>query len=240
MASQFFATRGKRPRYDYVGAINAQGKHLPGQIATKKANQFQDKEFALKKEEASATAAHLKNMEGFEQANLSFMEKQSKRAKKDSKIANMIGLGKVGTDIYFANKASNAGPGAKALTDTLPGFQDGLPSGSPAGSAKSIMSGGLKNAPSNIANYLKPKGNLFGPGAVAGLGGALTMPNMLKGAGAGMLASNLLTDKDDKWWKKAGIGALAGGITNYATGGGDLFSSAIGAAFGGGGGLFSF
>jgi hypothetical protein len=55
-----------------------------------------------------------------------------------------------------------------------------------------------------------------------------------------MLASNLLTDEDDSKLKKAGIGAAAGGLATYLGSGGDLFSSAIGAAFGGGGGLFDF
>jgi hypothetical protein len=139
MADQFSAVRGKRPRYNYVAAINAEGRSLPGQIASKRSAELDKEKFALeqealgvRKDEAAAYKQHLTSMDKFNQANLSFMEKQAKQSKKDSRLANMIGIGKLGTDVYFANKAANASAPAANLKGVLGG------GGSPAGTHKPI------------------------------------------------------------------------------------------------------
>jgi hypothetical protein len=171
---------------------------------------------------------HLTDQNAFRQSELDFMEKQGKQAKKDSNLANMIGLGKLGTDVFFAGKAAPA-EAAKELTMGTGGQLVGAP--------------GPTSFLGKAADYLKPNqgfGDLFGAGAGAGFGNALNLKNVAIGGGTGALASNLLTDEDDSKWKKAGIGAAAGGVSSYLASGGDLFSAGIGAAFGGGGGLFDF
>jgi hypothetical protein len=54
MASQFAAVRGKKPRYDYVAAINAQGLSLPGQIAAKRTADLQKQSFGLEQEKTAS------------------------------------------------------------------------------------------------------------------------------------------------------------------------------------------
>ena len=247
MASQFARVRGKKPRYDYTSAINAQGQYLPAQIAARKSKELDEKGFALEEEKASAYKQHLTSMDEFNQANLDFMEKQAKQAKKDSRVANILGIGKLGTDVYFAHKASKTAP-----------ILGGVTAGSPAEAAEKVSMGGdsaslafaqaqqAKKSPgfiSSAKDFLAPNQSaksLFSTGALSRFGGAVNPQNIATGGGAGVLASNLLTDEDDKWWKKAGVGALAGAGASYLGTGGDLFSTAVGGAFGGGAGLFDF
>jgi hypothetical protein len=216
MASQFFATKGLRPKYNYVDAINAQTPYLPQQYQAKQNQEMAEKEFAANEKYMADT--------------LKFQEKGLATRKKDSKLANLIGLGGLGASAYFASEASKKSPGLSAAT------------GSPVEVAKDIAKSPLSEvgkieSPGIIksaADWLKPNpldsGSLFS---------GVTPGNILLGGGTGMVAGSLAGKGKKKKLKSSLAGAGAGAVASYIGSGGDLYKTAVGGLSGGAGGYLS-
>lgn len=235
MASQFFATKGQRPKYNYTDAINAQTPYLPQRYQLK-ANREQQ---LLENEQN----------EQFRQDQLRFGEKQLAQQEEDAALAKKIGiadLGVKGLTAYGAFKgqdeaadkvASAAGNAIKAPT-----------SFDASADAKALTSGtNVKPAaPTSLlgktADWLKPNqsvGELFSPGSSTKWGESFNAGNLITGGGTGLMAGALLGGKDPEKWKSSLIGAGVGTAANYLSSGGDLYSAAVGGLGGSIGGFLS-
>jgi len=235
MASQFFATKGMRPKYNYVDAINAQTPYLPQQFQEKQTQANKEREFAQGEKE-------LRMNEKFMADTLKLQKKQQKQGESDSSLADMLGIGQLGVSAYMAYDASKKG-GTSAIT------------GKPVDAAKSVIkgtggamqSGGKQGLVSTAKDWIKPN-QAVGDIAKAPIGetmgnlkDAVSLGSTLVPGAIGYGAGKLIGKKSNKKKKlKSSLGgAAAGAATNYLTSGGDLYKTAIGALSGGGGGFLS-
>jgi hypothetical protein len=240
MASQFAAVRGRRPRYNYTAAINAQTPYLPGKYMARKESELLDKRFKLDKEKASAYKAHLREQESLMKQQQAMANKQFRGEKKDASRSQLINLGKLGMEAMFAGKTGGFDFG------NLIGKSKAVPTITPNSPGMMVPSTGKPSLLSRATDWFAPNQTLkdITSGGIKGVGknvmGSLNLGNILTGGGAGAIASNLIFDEDDDWWKKAGVGALAGGAANWMKSGGDIFDSLIGGVSGSLAGLFNF
>ena len=232
MASQFFATKGQRPKYNYTDAINAQTPYLPQRYQLK-ANREQQ---LLENEQN----------EQFRQDQLKFGEKQLAQQEEDAALAKKIGianLGVKGLTAYGAFKgkdeavdkiASTAGNAIKSFDASAD--SKALTSGSDA------VQGANQGLLGKTSEWLKPNqsiGDLFSPGSSTKWGESFNAGNLITGGGTGMMAGALLGGKDPEKWKSSLMGGGVGAAANYLTSGGDLYSAAVGGLGGSVGGFIS-
>lgn len=225
MASQLFSVKGKKPQYNYTEAINAQLPYVPAMYQAKQSREQADLEFQANKD-------YLKD-----QTELS--EEALAQQEKDAKISNIIALGKVGTDTYFANEAAKSSP---STTNAVNEVVDNDVLGGDAGDISNAVDQRSEGTGKALLDYLKPNQGLTEisnkENLVGGLDSALTVGNVTQSGGAGLIAGGLVNKPKDKT-KSALYGAGAGALLNYLSSGGDLYSTAIGGVSGGAGGLLS-
>jgi len=235
MASQFFTVKGRRPKYNYVDAINAQTQFLPQRYRVAQETKMQDKEF-------KANQAYLGKMADLQ-------EDQLDQQKKDARLANIIGVGKLGLNTYFASKAAKEkGGGAvgavtkKAADVAKETATKGITNPKlREGALKSVGGGAKTNFIGRAVDWLKPNqgaGDLFNS-SLADWKPAFGLGNLATGGVGGMLAASLVPNKKKKKWQDALVGGAGGAISSYLGSGGDLFKTITGGLAGGGGGLLS-
>ena len=187
-----FATKGRRPQYNYVDAINAQVPYVPEMYQMGEAKKESDRQYEL-------DAKYLKKQNKLN-------EKMSEQQEEDARAANVIGAGTLLSDTYFANKAANKLPGGDVSTSVLPkeGLVKYLAPNQPF--SELLNPAGLKTGLTT--------GNLALSGGAGMLAGGLLgqkkkpLKSALYGAGAGAIASYIGSGGD---LYKTAIGTLTGG-----------------------------
>jgi hypothetical protein len=192
MASQMFATKGKRPQYNYVDAINAQVPYVPEMYQMREDKRESDRQYKLDEK-------YLKK-----QDRLS--EQMFEQQEEDARAANIIGTSTLLSDSYFANKAANKLPVGGASASTVPkeGLVKYLAPNQPI--SELLNPAGLKTGFTT--------GNLALSGGAGLLAGGLLgkkkkpLKSALYGAGAGAIASYIGSGGD---LYKTAVGILGGG-----------------------------
>lgn len=108
MADQLFATKGARPKYNYVDVINSMTPYLPQKYQVAQNQQMAQDQFKFEQEMFD------------EQMNLE--NKKFKTQKQDTNMANMIGAGKLGIDALLAYDAFSKSDPTKGVQ--TPGVLD--------------------------------------------------------------------------------------------------------------------
>jgi hypothetical protein len=223
MASQLYATTGRRTRPRYVDIINQQAPMLPA-LYQQKANQ------KLEEKSLSLEEANMERNAALQREALDEEKRQAEEAKKQARIANMLGvtgLGvKTGLGIYGAMDASKP-------TDTAGIIEKATPA------AKATDVGNVSEFTGTQAGAAPSFLSMEGAGSPSNWMGALSSGSTWGAGGIGTLASKLLTKKDDSTLKKVGIGAGAGALAGTIFSGADPYQSVLSGILGGlGGGLF--
>jgi hypothetical protein len=238
MTTQFGAVSGRRRRPNYTGIINAQSPNLPQWMRLGKEAKFADERLAL-------------DREGLRLTKEATQEQQDKE-----NLALMLGVGQTALQGYMGYKENKAVdeiisniPVKGATTKPAVAPFDWSRVQDPSQIPKKTIASEVVNAPT-IGTETTPsffsKEGLLNKEA---WGEALTSGATWGGGLTGTMASSLFGGDDST--KNALIGAGVGGLTSWAMsgglqtllkggglGGGDMYSSVIGAGMGWLGSLF--
>lgn len=226
-----YAVTGRKVPTNYVDIINAQSPYLPALYRQRDEDKYRQQQIELEEKGLALDEESLAQKER-ELATMTELEREAlEQSKKQARQANLISLGnlgvKAGLGIYGDKIKDFVGGTSKEALPTPEKISEvtALTGASPV---EMVTKGGVSE-PMSWTGKATDWGKW---------GEAITSKDPWIGGTVGTLASRVLTDEDDKWYKKAAIGAGAGALTSAVTSGGDLYSTVLGGIFGGGGSFF--